>query len=275
MVRACSYRDPDPYRHSGDYVAAALPGTPLRLGARLGPFRRLLGRFSRRGLYEWVVARTRYVDDVFERFGPSMAQVLIMGAGYDSRAIRFEGALRSARVFEVDAPAPQADKRRGLELRKLPVPANLVFVAVDFETQSAATRLAEAGFRPGLATLFVLEGLTMYLEPATVDGTLQTVADLAGGGSVLVFDYAYADVVGGDEARFGAQGTMDAVAGVGESWRFGIEEGTVREFVSRYGFELIDDASPAELERRFLTDPSGRIHGRVNGTQAIATARRP
>ena len=196
MVRACSYRDPDPYRHSGDYVAAALPGTPLRLGARLGPFRRLLGRFSRRGLYEWVVARTRYVDDVFERFGPSMAQVLIMGAGYDSRAIRFEGALRSARVFEVDAPAPQADKRRGLELRKLPVPANLVFVPVDFETQSAATRLAEAGFRPGLATLFVLEGLTMYLEPATVDGTLQTVADLAGGGSVLVFDYAYADVSG-------------------------------------------------------------------------------
>jgi methyltransferase (TIGR00027 family) len=76
-----------------------------------------------------------------------MAQVLIMGAGYDSRAFRFRVGLRNARVFELDAPKPQADKRRGLELRKLDVPENLAFVPVDFEIESASQHLAQAGFR--------------------------------------------------------------------------------------------------------------------------------
>jgi methyltransferase (TIGR00027 family) len=278
VARACSYHDKSRYGHSDDWVAARLPNVVLRTASRLAPFRRLWRRLAPPGMYDWAVARTRYVDGVFGRVGPSVAQVVIMGAGYDSRAIRFADQLGKARVFEVDAPEPQADMRRGLALRRLAVPSNLVFVPVDFEKRSAAECLAEAGFVRGKPTLYLLEGLIVYLEPGTVDETFRFISDSAGSGSVLVFDYAYADVVRGDpsgRARFGAEPATRATADVGEKWRFGIEEGGVAAFLKRYGFALADEASPAELERRYFTDPSGGLHGRVNGTQAVVTARKP
>jgi methyltransferase (TIGR00027 family) len=255
-------------------VAAALVPGFIRVGARFGPFRWLWSRISPKGMYPWVVARTRYIDEVFARVAPSIAQVLIMGAGYDSRAIRFRDELRNARVFELDAPAPQADKRRGLELRKLDVPENLTFVPVDFETESAAERLAAAGFLPGKPTLFLLEGLTMYLEPATIDETFKLIAASAGPGSVLVFDYAYAAVIEGKGSGYGAAGVSEFVARAGEAWRFGIAKGGLGEFLARYGFEAIDEASSETLEARYLTDPAGRVVGRVNATQALVTARK-
>ena len=274
VTRACSYRESNPCRHSDDWVAAAILSPFLRGAARVAPFRRMWARLGPKGMYTWVVARTRYVDEVFGQVGPSMAQVLIMGAGYDSRAIRFRDQLQSARVFELDAPKPQADKRRGLELRRLDVPENLVFVPVDFETESAAERLAEAGFVGDKATLFLLEGLTMYLEPATIDETFKLIGSSAGPGSVLVFDYAYASVIQGVGSGYGAAGTAESAAKTGEAWRFGIQKGGVGEFLGRYGFEVTDEASPETLEARYLTDSSGRLAGRVNATQSLVTARR-
>ena len=274
VTRACSYHERNPCRHSNDWVAAAILPLFLRAGARTGPFRRMWACLGPKGMYAWVVARTRYVDEVFERSGPSMAQVLIMGAGYDSRAIRFRDQLQSARVFELDAPKPQADKRRGLALRKLEVPENLVFVPGDFETESAAECLAGAGFVGGKATLYLLEGLTMYLEPATIDETFRLIGSSAGPGSVLVFDYAYVSAIQGVGGGYGSEGTAESAAKAGEAWRFGIQKGGVGEFLARYGFEITDEASPEMLERRYLTAPSGRLAGRVNATQALVTARR-
>jgi methyltransferase (TIGR00027 family) len=197
-----------------------------------------------------------------------------MGAGYDSRAIRFADRLRAARVFELDAPSPQADKRRGLALRKLDVPANLTYVPVDFETESVGERLVQAGFAKGRPTLFLLEGLTMYLEPRTVDETFGLIAESAGPGSVLVFDYAYASVIQGKRTQYGAAGLVESAARAGEAWRFGIERGRVGEFLAAYGFGITDEASPETLEQRYFTDRSGRLVDRVNGTQALITARK-
>jgi methyltransferase (TIGR00027 family) len=197
-----------------------------------------------------------------------------MGAGYDSRAMRFRDQLANTRVFELDAPKSQADKRRGLEMRKLEVPANLVFVPVDFETESAAERLAEAGFVGGKPTLYLLAGLTMYLEQATIDETFKLIGSSAGPGSVLVFDYAYASVIEGERGGYGSEGTAESAAKAGEAWRFGIHSGGLGEFLARYGFEVSDEASPETLEGRYFTDPSGRLAGRVNATQALVTARK-
>ena len=274
VTRACSFRDRDPYRHSDDWVAAAILPRFLRVATRLAPFRRRVWpRLARPGMFAWVVARTRYIDAVFARYGGDVEQVAIMGAGYDSRAIRFADLLKRARVFEVDAPKPQADKRRGLSLRKLSTPANLTFVPVDFETQSAAECLAGAGFERGKATLFLLEGLTMYLEPETIDATFRMIAEAAGPGSVLVFDYAYAAVIAGDASAYGAAGLAQQVSRTGEAWRFGIAKGAVAEFLARYHFAVVDEASPEALEQRCFTDESGRTVARVNGTQALVTAR--
>jgi O-Methyltransferase involved in polyketide biosynthesis len=154
------------------------------------------------------------------------------------------------------------------------VPENLAFVPVDFEIESASQHLAQAGFLGGKPTLYLLEGLTMYLEPATLDETFRLIGSSAGPGSVLVFDYAYASIIEGERNPYGASGLAESVAKAGEAWRFGIEKGGVGEFLARYGFEATDEASPETLELRYFTDPSGRLVGRVNGTQALVTARK-
>ena len=177
----------------------------MRAGARLCWFRRFWGHLSPKGMYEYVTVRTRYVDDVFRADAAKVRQVVILGVGYDSRAIRFADELAAARVFEVDAPKPQADKLLGIRLRKLSIPPNLTFVPVDFETQSAAECRADAGFEKDLPTLYLLEGLTMYLTPEAIDETFRFIADSAGSGSILVFDHAYASILRGDEGPYGAK----------------------------------------------------------------------
>jgi methyltransferase (TIGR00027 family) len=275
VCRGSSYRERSPYLRSGDYVAAALPPFVLRAASHIGLVRRLIRtRFARKGMYEYVVARTRYVDEAFGRAAAEVEQVLIMGAGYDSRAIRFHDQLRHARLFELDAPAPQANKIRGLELRHFEVPPNLVFVPVDFERDSPAQRLDESGFVRGRPCLFLLEGLTMYLTPESIEQTFRLIGDLAGPGSWLVFDYVYASVLRGENDLYGEEGCADWVAGVGESWRFGIERGGLTPFLARYGFKVADEATAATLEARYFTDPAGRVVDRVNGTHALVTARR-
>jgi len=276
MIRACSFHEPDPHYHGDDWVAARLLPFFLRTGARLGLFRRVMRtRVVPEGLYEYVIARTKYVDAVFASVARDVSQILIFGAGYDSRAIRFAEVLRHARVFELDAPSPQADKTRGLELRKLPVPANLVFVPVDFETEAPAAKLAAAGFLRGQPTLCLLEGLTMYLEPKAVDETFRLIADAVGPGSTLVFDYAHASVLRREHTRYGEERILSSMVKTGEAWRFGIETGRVAAFLAAYGFEPVDEATADTLETRYFADEGGRIVGRVNGTQAIVTARTP
>lgn len=98
----------------------------------------------------------------------------------------------------------------------------------------------------------------MYLEPRTVDETFCLIAEFAGPGSVLVFDFAYASVIQGKRTQYGAA-VADSAARAGEAWRFGIERGRVGEFLAGYGFGVTDEASPETLEQRYFTDRSGRL----------------
>ena len=267
MIRACSSREQGE-RHGDDWVALRLVPPVARLGTRIALFRRIVrDRLAPPGMYDYVIARTRSIDDAFAAVAPNIEQVVIFGAGYDSRAIRFADALRGARVFELDAPRPQADKVRGLARRGITVPANVAFVPVDFAATTAAEALATARFAPGASTLYLLEGLTQYLDVPAVDATFGFIGASAGPGSRVVFDYALASVIRGELDTYGEAGMMRSLARSGEPWRFGIEEGCVGEFLAPFGLAVVDEADAAELERRYL----GGRH-RVNGTQVLVTA---
>jgi methyltransferase (TIGR00027 family) len=142
------------------------------------------------GVAEFPIGRCRFIDDYLQaRLAEGIEQLVILGAGFDSRAYRFEGLRGKVRVFEVDHPATQRVKRQRLERALGHIPDHVVFVPVDLLVERLDQRLLESGYDPGLKTLFIWEGVTQYLDPQAVDSTLAFVAHHSAPGSALVFDY--------------------------------------------------------------------------------------
>jgi len=113
-------------------------------------------------------------------------QVVILGAGFDTRAYRLP--LDGVTVFEVDHPATQAEKRSRVAALP-PAKARLVWTAVDFERDSLAERLAAAGHDGDLPTVWIWEGVVMYLADPAVRATLNAIQIRSGPGSTLVLSY--------------------------------------------------------------------------------------
>jgi methyltransferase (TIGR00027 family) len=146
------------------------------------------------GMVDHIALRTAAIDDLLSAaVERGVRQVVILGAGFDTRAQRLH-ALRSATVYEVDHPDSQREKRA--RSQGLPLVANaLERVALDLARGELQQRLAEAGHRSSEPSFFIAEGLVPYLEPAVVGRVLREVALASAGGSQLVVTYVTPDLV--------------------------------------------------------------------------------
>jgi len=184
---------------AADRLMRALPGVP-RLGLRLttGPVllaHRVTGYVPRAFQYPFegdvppqyeASARIWFFDAAVDRYLPDVAQFVILGAGFDTRPYRLPNDTR-VRVFEVDSPQTQMVKRETLQRVGIDSSA-VTFVAADFEKDDWLACLSTAGFAPGQRTLFLWEGVTMYLTGEAVEDSLRKIASTAQG-SVVAFDY--------------------------------------------------------------------------------------
>jgi methyltransferase (TIGR00027 family) len=226
-----------------------------------------------KGIYEYVIARTKYIDTVFrESLSDRFSQILIFGAGFDTRALRFQDEAQQTRIFELDAAATQEAKIGQYQKRHLSIPPNVVFVSIDFDKESIPLLLEQAGFKRDKKSLFILEGVLMYLQPQSVDQTFQTIKELATQGSEIVFDSIYASVLRHENLYYGEKSMVESVAKAGEKWHFGIEKGKIVQFLSDYGFKLHDHMDNRDLEEMYFKDPSEKTVGRVNGTHCLTRA---
>jgi methyltransferase (TIGR00027 family) len=277
ICRAISSLEKSRFYQSDDRVAIALLPYFLMLLIRI-PFagRLFLNILAARGIYEYVIARTKYIDAVFRQaLSDRFTQILIFGAGFDTRAMRFQQEARQTRIFELDAPSTQEAKIRQYRKRHLSIPSNLVFIAIDFDRELLPDKLDFAGFRKDRRSLFILEGLLMYLEQESVHQTFQTIQQYAGAGSRVAFDYLQASVLRHENTLYGQSKIAQSVRKAGEQWRFGIEPAKIAQFVKAYGFEVSDHRCAQELEAMYFQDADGRRVGRVNGTHCIVSASRP
>lgn len=180
MVRAAGAAEPDPKVRNPDYMAAGFVAGGLRLPAlvKVPGLRRLVPRIIERmipGLYYFEAARTLHIDRVVrEEVGDGVGQLVILGAGYDSRAYRME-VLGGARVFEVDHPAMSAIKRDKVRSLVGEPPANLAYVEIDFTRDELGERLAAHGHERNAPTLYVWSGVAPYLPEDAVRKVLSFV----------------------------------------------------------------------------------------------------
>ena len=227
---------------------------------------RAFGFFIRIGYAEWrgpgvngfLVARDRYIDDVLQGFlNEGLQQLVILGAGYDSRPYRFDLAGR-VKTFEVDHPATQGDKLAKLQAVFGKVPEQVSYVPIDFNTQTLEGRLMESGYDPNLKTLFIWQGVTMYLTTEAVNATLSFVVHYSRPDSAIVFDYVYRSILYGIQKHSEISGMRRYRFMTGERLTFGIPVGTVETFLKERGFHHVKDVNVDDLKATYFTGKNAK-----------------
>ncbi len=215
------------------------------------------------GLYErmgpgaegFIIVRERYIDDYLKTgLAEGLDQIAILGAGFDTRAYRIPG-IEKTRVFEIDYPTTQEAKRKALKKVIDPLPRYVTFLPVDFNTQSLGERLQTCGFNEQAKTLFIWQGVTYFLNAQGVDSTLNFIANHAGPGSSIIFDYMYNEIFQDPNNSY-AKALKRAGKMSGEEYLFGINRGQVEPFLTQRGFRDVQNLTLEELKQRYFTGPN-------------------
>ncbi len=266
LFRALESSRPARRRLFEDPLARHFLSPPIALVARLSALpglRELVPWFIDRrwpGARASAVARTRFIDDaVVASLAEHLEQVVILGAGFDSRSLRLP-ALRKVIVFEVDHPATQSRKLRALERALSGLSEHVRFVPTDFDQRQLERAMTEAGYRDSAPTLFLWEGVTNYLSEEAVDATLRWCARAAPG-SRLVFTYVDRAVLGDPRAFFGTERLLATLEAAGESWTFGIDPAGATEFLAKRGLVLERDLGAAEYRRLYFGEAARSMRG--------------
>jgi methyltransferase (TIGR00027 family) len=225
------------------------------------------------GLRRWILymqVRTRVIDDAIRAFvAAGGRQLVLLGAGYDSRALRLP-ELAGVRVFEIDHPATQGHKRATLARIGVVSPAK--YVEWNFEEQpmeDLPEALAEAGHDAARPTFTVWEGVTMYLSEPAIDASLRAIAEWSAPGSQLAMTYVAKERLA--QPSLVTRAIRSVVSSVGEPWRFGWDPEELPGYLAERGLELVDDIAISDAARMLL--PPELVRYVYDGDRRAALAR--
>jgi methyltransferase (TIGR00027 family) len=217
------------------------------------PLARALERATIPGIKLHYALRKRYLEEAArDALAYGFRQVVIIGAGFDTLALRLHDMFPETEFFEVDHPATQRVKKRVVEDNRLPK-TNLHFIALDLTCANLEeSLLTHAGYGPDADTLFIAEGLLMYLTPEEVNRLFHFIGR-GGGRSRFAFTFMETQ----DDGRIGFRNSSRAVDAWlrlrGESFKWGIERACINEFLARRGFKGLKVAASETLRNRYLT----------------------
>lgn len=198
------------------------------------------------------LCRGRYIDDVLKRsLEAGIEQLVILGAGFDSRAYRIAG-IEQAQVYEVDLPGAMKLKENRVEKVLGAVPEHVTLVGMNFEHQKLDEVLKVAGFQKDKRTLFIWEGVTQYLTAEAVDDTLEFVSCNSGVGSAIVFTWVRRGIIDGTDCPEWLARFLPLAVRLGSPWLFGLECVELAQYLADRGLKLIDDVGAAEYQTLYL-----------------------
>ena len=200
----------------------------------------------------WLALRVAYLDRLVgiavDRL--SIQQIVILGAGYDTRAARLPRA--GVRFFEVDHPATQAAKRDKLGgLSGYPVEA-ATYVACNFETENPVERLGANGFAPREPALVIWEGVVPYLTEPAIRATATRLATGLDPRSLVAFDFVGKTFAAGQSKSEGDRQTREYVGELGEPIRYGSDD--ILPLLYDCGFRWVRQLDFNELALEMLGD---------------------
>jgi methyltransferase (TIGR00027 family) len=251
------HRDGPPPHVLDDWMATSLAGEEGRaildnMLANAPPDRM-------RAFQAWTAVRSRFVEDFVESaVAAGISQYVILGAGLDSFAYRHPDLLERLTIFEVDHPFSQAWKRRRLEELHIPLHHNVVFAAVDFETQSLSDVLMAAGFSSDQRAVVSWTGVTMYLARPAIDATLDIVASWAAG-TCVVLSYDQPPGVLDDKGRALLADVSSTAAKYGEPFVSLFRRDEMEGLLVEHGFDSIAHFGAEDAVHNYFRGTDVRI----------------
>ena len=218
--------------------------------------------------YPNVIVRARFCEDALQAaVARGVRQYVIVGAGFDSFALRRPDWARDVEVIEVDHPSTQTYKFERMRACGVELPAGASFVAADLGAEPLGEALQRSPFRADAPAFFAWLGVTMYLPREANLATFREIARIGAGGSELVFSYAHIKRFDDAIARSPRYSEMrETVKSLGEPFVSGFDPAALAGELSDCGLRLIEDFGTDELIRRY--DPQA-----INGMRADSLSR--
>jgi methyltransferase (TIGR00027 family) len=208
----------------------------------------------------FTAARSRIAEDALSAaLERGMRQIVILGAGLDTFALRNLFGSLEIRIYEVDHPATQAWKRERLAEAQLAVPPWLVFVPVDFERDDLAKTLVGAGFLEGSPAFLTWLGVVPYLTEEAIGSTLDYIASIPN--SEVVFDYLEPPESFSEELRQIEKARAEQLEKMGERSATRFEPAGIAAMLHSHGFSQIEDIDFHEIRSRFGSAVQGLAPG--------------
>jgi methyltransferase (TIGR00027 family) len=234
-------------------------------------------RAYRADTYFLVNARTHKIDQTLKDMeAAGLEQVVVLGAGFDTRAYRFAEKMPQVRFFELDLPATLQRKKEMVKEIIGRVPDYVAYAPIDFNTETIEEALVRVGYDPAKKTFFIWEGVSMYITEQAVKGTLQFIANRSAPGSAVVFDYMMAGVAAKDWKKYPKARVIATLCELhDEPWIFGFPEPSAGPFVKKSGLEVVDDLSGKEMSEKYMTRSDGKLDGVAGSHWGLMHARVP
>jgi methyltransferase (TIGR00027 family) len=259
LFRALETKRPAGKRLFTDPFAAGFLDIKLQLVTRLMPVpgihQYVYHTIQRKipGALSSGIARTKYIDDLVQRsIDRGAKQLIILGAGFDTRALRL-GCLQHIPVIEIDHPNTAALKLKVLKHKLGELPAHVRYLQIDFNTQSLDELATHHGIDFSLPTLFIWEGVTNYLVKAAIDNTFAFVQRFATG-SAIIFTYVHQQVLDEPSAFTGGKKLLSDLESIQERWTFGFYPHELPAYMKTFGLTLTEDKGAAEYRQQYLPE---------------------
>ncbi|KGJ94016.1 class I SAM-dependent methyltransferase [Colwellia psychrerythraea] len=276
LIRTLGYKENGITMRTEDYMAEVFLSKFMAFILSFSFFRSLiLAIYSIKlpGGMPYIMAKSRAIDDMLLRAldgDEKPEQLIILGAGYDTRAYRFHHQLAHIQCFEIDHPEMIARKRaamKNLATEKGTASTqhendvsslnSVHYCGADFNGKDHFDLdwLVSQGIDKNKKTLFIIDGVSYFLQEDAFKNLLSVIS-LFPETSQVIFDYAYADIFTGGIYR-GSEAFKSSLKKMGEPATYGIHQEDLMNTMQELGFDLTDLMTPEQIEQQYLTKPNG------------------
>lgn len=271
LHRTLAYKKYRDDKIGADNLAELFLPAHYRFFLRFGKIRentnKRLARFMP-GMTEYIIARTAFFDGLFvDGLEDRIPQIVLLGAGYDSRAYRFAKSNRATKIIELDASPTQKRKLKCLRSAHIDIPNEIKYVPINFTKESLGDVLERAGYKNQEKTFFIWEGVTYYLKHNSVKRTLDFINQSSHRDSVIAFDYSVTMTEQNLNTFYGASEFIKSMREhhANEAFLFSIKEGGIESFLAECDYKMIMHLDNTQIEQKYLTLKNGSLIGKMSG----------
>ena len=212
------------------------------------------------GAFSSGVARTKYIDDLLQKtINNGVKQVIILGAGFDTRSLRLE-FLKNISVIEIDHPDTAQFKIQKIKDLIGELPRNVKYYQIDFNEDSLIDLATRNNLNLNVPTTFIWEGVTNYLEYEAIDVTFEFMRKFPNR-SYIIFTYINKHVLN-DPGSFQNIDKYNSILEKNEEkWTFGFDPEQLRDYLNKYDLTLLEDAGAIEYRKQYMSERKNLLKG--------------